>query len=192
MKYWDSKSDEIFDLEPDWCHSILSEVKDLCLIYLSEKITELQYGGLMSSIIDRMRVEIDTKLSKLNNEATNELQSIYVILSSGKTETDWSKVAHSSRRIFKIVADCLFPPQDEPYIDSHGKSHKVKDNDYMNRLLAFVDKKKGSDFLLTDFDKLREFFGKGEHSMIDRLQAEQIAVHTYLILSEILRLVQSN
>lgn len=194
---WDGKTDMSVNLEPDWCYSILSKVKDRCLMYLTNKIIELEYGGLISSIIDRMRTEIDNKLSKLSNEAIIELQSIYTILCGGKTEADWSKVAHSCRKVFKYVANNLFPPKDECYTDSEGKKHNVKEDDYMNRILAFIDMKKGDKiikaeikYLSSYLDRIRDFSGKGEHSKFDRIQAEQIAVHTYLILSDILRFVK--
>ena len=198
FEVWDPDiEDKGYSLDSGWCYRILSGVKNRCLIYLTNKITELRYGGLISSIVDKMIDDINIKISKMNVEAMSELQSIYNNLSSGKSETDWSKVAHSCRRVLKIVADSLFPSQNEQYIDSIGKRHNVKEDDYMNRLLAFVDTKRGNGiisaeikYLSSYLDNIRDFSGKGEHSKIDKVQAEQIAVHTYLILSQILKLTE--
>lgn len=188
-----------FNLEPEWGYKVLSDIIDKCLSFVLDVITKLQYSGRMNSIIQNLQNEVNEKIIKIDKEIEGEIQSISFNLQS-KTYESSSKVAHSCRRILKILADTVFPPQDEKYKSvSSGKEFLVKDNHYMNRLLAFLDKNKKDkiiekeiEYLAPIFDELIEFAGEGVHAEINKFEAEKIFIHTYLIMSEVLRVVGIN
>lgn len=199
LDIWSEKHKEVVEMDPSWCHSICQSVQDKCLKFLTDTSTKIEYSGMVTSLIDTIQKEVDDALTKINPEIISELQSIYINL-SGKTPAEWSKAAHSCRRVLKLLADQVFSPREEPYKDSEGKVHSVKEDDYMNRLLVFAEENKGNKLVRTEtkvlatyFDSLRELSGKGEHSKeLKKFEAEQIVIHTYLVVSEIVKLMRAN
>lgn len=189
------KMDRLHNVAPEWSYKILSSVQDRCLKFLIEIISKIEYSGSITSIIESMQTLVDSKLTKLNPDISVELQSITNNLSSDDP-SDLSKVAHSCRRVLKLIADEVFPASNEAYKNSSGVSFSVKDNAYMNRLLAFIDTKNKSKMvegeikiLASHFDKIRDLAGEGAHSNISKYETEKLSVHTYLIASEILQIM---
>lgn len=147
----------------------------------------------MNSLLKSIQEEVDSKITKLSNEINTEIQSISSNLNSEDTEK-LSKVALSCRRILKLLADIVYPPNKTPLLDTEGNEHSIKDDAFMNRLLAFLEENKSDKltkneikYLAPIFDELREFSGKGVHSEIYKFEAEKIFIHTYLIIAEVLR-----
>jgi hypothetical protein len=58
---------------------------------------------------------------------------------------DWNKVAHSCRKMFKLLADKVFPSREEPYKMKDDKILEVDDPHFINRLYAFLDQETSSD-----------------------------------------------
>lgn len=195
LKVIDTDFNKVHELEQEWCYNLLSSVKDRCLKFLIDTITQIQYSGTVNSLIENIQKEVDTKITKINPEINSEIQSISNNVHS-EDPVELSKAAHSCRRILKLLADEVLPAQDEPYLDNEGNSHELKDNNYMNRLLTFIDKNQSDKlikseikYLASYFDNLIELAGKGEHSKISKFETEQTAIHTYLIISEVLRVM---
>jgi len=57
---------------------------------------------------------------------------------------DWSNAVHSCRRVLEDLADALFPPSDEVRTRG-GKQIKSGKENYINRLVAFVEDRSGSE-----------------------------------------------
>lgn len=194
---WDEDFKIQFELPPEWGYTTLSRIQDRCLIFLIETITKLQYSGKMNSIIESIQKEVNDKITKINPEIDSEIQSISVNIVYDEPEK-LSKVAHSCRRILKLLADKVFPPQEEQYENKLGNKFPVRDNNYMNRLLAYLDKNKKDKILESEinylaplFNGLRESAGEGVHApKITKFEAEKIFILTYLIISEILKLIK--
>lgn len=195
LRIWHGNDFEIYsDLSPDWCHHILNSVQDKCLKFLVNKIAQLEFEGRINNLIITIQEEVNNKLVRINPEITAELQSISNNITS-KNKSDLSKVAHSCRRILKLLANEVYPASKEPYLDTRGNERKITEDAYMNRLLAFIEQNKGLklikcevDILSSYLDNIRELSGKGEHSELTKYETEQVTVHTYLIISEILKL----
>lgn len=184
-------------LGPDWGHQIINRVQDKCLKFLVSKITQLEFGGKINNLVTKIQEEVDNDLVQLNPEITAELQSIAINIVS-ENKSDLSKVAHSCRRILKLLADQVYPASEQPYIDNQGKQRKISDDAYMNRLLAFIETKGGLKLINCEIDilaayltNIRELGGKGEHSEeITKYETEQLTLHTYLVISEILKIAK--
>ena len=111
---------------------------------------------------------------------------------------DWNKVGHSSRKMLAQLADAVFPPQDNSYYLKSGKSLKVDAACYINRLIAFLDRNTSGEegnYKIAEIEYLDAYLSKMskeaqavEHTAtVDKYRASMLAVHTYLIVSEILR-----
>lgn len=179
---------------------IVSKIKDVCLFYLNDVIKELQYGGIVEYLMEEIRNEVDEKLAKLDDNIAKEASSLYLNLSS-TNPADWPKVAHSCRRMLMFVADKVFPASNDDHTLKDGTVLKIGEPHIINRLCAFVDQELNGDrrkFLMADIKyfenylrKIVEFTNMGEHNKtLEKFDANMIAIHNYLIISDILKLVK--
>ncbi|MCJ7560838.1 hypothetical protein MUO79_09540 [Candidatus Bathyarchaeota archaeon] len=177
--------------------AILEGITDRCCSFLNEVIAELQYGGIVENLMEEIRKETDVKLNKINSKAADETQSLCANLTS-TNPADWNKVGHSCRKLLKMVADSVFPPRDEKYIAKNGDKLEIGDPNYINRLIAFLDQNISCEerklvsaeiaYLESYLRQIVDRAQKAEHApLIEKYHAQILAVHTYLILSEIMK-----
>jgi hypothetical protein len=182
---------------PNKIESTLAAIVDRCLQFLGETITELQYGGIVEFLMEEIRRKTDEKLATYDPKITEETQSLYLSLTS-TNPADWSKVGHSCRKILKLLADSVFPPCDEKYNAKDGRVLEVTEPCFINRLYAFLDKNSTPDekkFLGAQIDYLESYLRQvvnyaqmAEHNpSIEKFHANLLAIHTYLVISSVLR-----
>jgi len=176
---------------------ILSAIVDRCLFFLNEIIEELQYGGIVEYLMEEIRKNTDEKLAKLDKRIVDEAHSLFINLTSNNP-ADWSKVGHSSRRMFQLLADGVFEPRNELYKMKDDRELKVGTSQFVNRLCAFLDQKvsgRERRFVISELEyfesylhQVTKYVQMGEHNnSIEKYHANMLAIHTYLIISEILK-----
>lgn len=191
------KDDESYYVTSGLFDTMLSGIIDKCLFFLNEIITELQYGGTVENLMEAIRKNTDEKLAKLDKKIVDEAQSLFLNLTS-TNPADWNKVGHSSRKMLKLLADNVFPPQNQLYNMKDKRELEVGDDKFINRLCAFLDQKiSGSErkliiaevkYFESYLHQVTKYAQRGEHKpSIEKYQADMLAIHTYLIISEILR-----
>lgn len=151
--------------------------------------------------MEEVRQETDKKLMQLDDRVFSEIESLRNNLASDNP-ADWSKVGHSCRSILTLLADRVYPASKIPYKTRDGKPHSVTEDKYLNRLWAFIDSKATSkddnnllkveiEMLGNNLDTLNERICKLEHdSKSQKITAKMIAIKTYLLISDILRLME--
>jgi hypothetical protein len=181
---------------------------------LSQKITHQQielnrykssiyyYVLQISSVyFDTIRIETDKKLAALLPDTAKQFISVYDNLKSQNSE-DWSNAVHSCRRILKAVTDKLYPViSGKECIDSiSGKQIRIGPDNYINRLMLYIENKIKSETSRDIFISNLNFWGnridaifeascKGTHGVLkSKSEAEKYVIHTYLLLSDILDL----
>lgn len=186
-------------VSPNRVESTLSAIVDRCFQFLNEIITELQYGGVVEFLMEEIRRKTDERLTTYDTKITEETQSMYLSLTS-TNPADWSKVGHSCRKILKLLADSVFKPCDEKYAARDGRAFEITESCYVNRLYAFLDKNSSPDekkFLGAQIDYLESYMRQvvnyaqmAEHNpSIEKFHVNMLAIHTYLIISSVLRYV---
>lgn len=134
-------------------------------------------------------------MAESNPKAISELNIAIESLAHSTDPERISHVAHACKRLIKAVSDQVFASRDEDYVMRDGTTRKVGDEQYLNRLEAFVDLKKSKDekFLLKKIKILRDLYGetneslnRGTHSIISNQAAEMAVIYSYLILGEII------
>lgn len=176
---------------------VLSTIVDRCLNFLNAIVSELQYGGTVEYLMEEIRKNTDERLVKLDSKLANESKSLFLNLTS-TNPADWNKVGHSSRKMLKILADNVFPPKKDKHTMKDGRKIQVGDPQFINRLCAFLDQKlEGGErkFLMSEIKyfesylrQVTDYAQMGEHKpSIEKYHADMLAIHTYLILSEILK-----
>ena len=105
---------------------------------------------------------------------------------------------HSCRRILKEVADNLYPSTDE-VIKIGKKEIKLGEEQYINRLIQYIDGKSNSktyknivgsslEDIGKKLDALNDAACKGTHADVTKFEAERYLIYTYLFLGDILSL----
>ena len=176
----------------------LSERKEFIYGYIMKKNIELEFGGNLYDVFLSNLELVRIRITRVVPDGVQKLNSIIENLQSSNEE-DWSNAAHSCRRLLKSVADVIFPPQKEN-LKANGKNIKAGEEQYINRLIAFVEKNKSSStyskvvgsqlqFLGDRLDAILNAAQKGSHHILkDKSEAEKYFAYTSLILSDILSL----
>lgn len=199
LYYRRERSFDVFESSMDitTIDNILAKIIDHCLDFLNRIIAELQYGGIVEYLMEGIRQETDQKLTTLDSRIAEETQSLFVNLTSANP-ADWSKVGHSCRKIFIFLADKVFPPREEAYKAKDGRVLEVGNSNFINRLLAFLDMKTESEekkYLSTEIEYFEAYLRQTvnyaqmvEHNKtVEKFHANMLAIHTYLIASEMLK-----
>lgn len=183
----------------------LSSRKTFIYRYVLRKHYELKFSGIVDDVFSRVRENVDANIGLLVPDAVKKFTAIYDNLSSSNSE-DWSNAVHGCRRILQDLADSVFPHQKEDRIKhTDGKEKKIKlgaDN-YINRLMSFVDDNAESDkfsqvvgshikYIGNRLDSIFSAAQKGSHTTIlEREEADRYVIYTYMIVGDILSLTKS-
>lgn len=170
--------------------------------YVLRKNSELKYSGIADDIFSRLRERVDNRIGKHVPDAVQQFVAVYDNLASGNKE-DWSNAVHSCRRILQNLADVIFPAQGDIQKDvGNGKTITIKlgTDNYINRIVAFIESKSGSGrfdaivgshlrFVGERLDSVFEAAQKGSHATVDKEEADRYVVYTYLIVGDVLSLL---
>ena len=134
--------------------------------YASRKYYELRFGRVADDVFGRIRATVDGLIGDSVPKAVRIFTAIYDNLNSENPE-DWANAVHGCRRVLQDLADELFPPQKEPSIiivDGAEKAIKLGADQYINRLIAHIDK-------LSASERFSELVGSELRYIGDRLDA---------------------
>lgn len=176
----------------------IEKVKSKLYEYVISVNYELKFGDITEDIFTRKRQTVDTALKDICPEAIQKFISVYENLKSDNDE-DWANAVHTCRRIIKEVADSLYPPSDKPIELSGGKTIKIGEDQYINRLIQYIDSKSTSEkfssivgshlkFIGERLDGINGAANKGTHAEVTLEEAERYIIYTYLVIGDILSL----
>lgn len=169
--------------------------------YASRKYNELRFGRVADDVFGRIRSSVDALIGQVVPGSVMKFTAIYDNLRSGNPE-DWANAVHGCRRVLQELADCLFPPTNEPRKKIvNGKEREVKlgNGNYINRLIAYIEDSSESDrfneivgtsldYIGSRLDALYGETNKGSHAMVTREEADRCVIYTYMIVGDILSL----
>lgn len=176
----------------------IEKVKGSIYKYILKINNQLKYGDFVEDIFNKNREIVNKKLSELCPEAIQKFVSVYENMDSSNPE-DWSNAVHSCRRIIKDVADSLYKPSEENII-SNGKSIKIGNDNYINRLILFIESKSNNktynsviksnlNSIGEKLDSINNAVCKGTHTNVEKYEAERYVIYTYLLLGDIISLL---
>lgn len=180
---------------------ILHKIKITIFNYTTNIYYQLKYSSVPRDIFENIRKNTDASLAELIPEAVKKFVSVYSNIQSTNKE-DLSNAVHSCRRILKAVADKLYPPNPNGMseIKIDGKLIKVGPENYINRLMIYIQNKSDSqrfkevvgshlNYIGDRLDSLYSASTKGSHVEISSIEeAERYIIFTYLLIGDILRL----
>lgn len=176
----------------------IEKVKSRLYQYVFDVNYELKFADITEDIFTRKRNTVDSKLKDICPEAIQKFISVYENLKSDNDE-DWANAVHTCRRIIKEVADSLYSPSDNLIELPGGKKLKIGEDQYINRLIQYIESKSTSDkfasivgshlkFIGERLDGVHEAANKGTHAEVTLEEAERYIIYTYLVLGDILSL----
>ena len=107
--------------------------------YVTETYIALELGDVAESIFEGTRLIVDKFIRTTCPKAAEQLVAMTERMKVSDLESR-SAALTACRRLLATVADSVFPAQNEPYVDSKGKTRKVGVDAYKNRLLAYLER----------------------------------------------------
>lgn len=184
---------------PNNFYFILNFVDNEIYRKTSRILSKLKFEKIESDIFEETRKSVNEELNALCPNAFEKLTEIYEDMIESKSKLDLQQVAHGCRVVLKDFADSVFPPTDKKIKGFDGIEHGLKDNNYINRIVAFVqesiDSKSNKNFMsshlayLASFlDNIDDLANTGTHTEISQEQANRCLIYTYLVLGDIINL----
>lgn len=157
----------------------------------------LELGDVAEGIFDAARSEVDAFVRANCPQAAEQLVAVSDRMREKNSEAR-SQALTTCRRLLATVADAIFPAREEPFTDAGGKTRKIGPEQYVNRLLAFVEGRISSgtsvnivraemEHLAARLTAIYEKHSKGVHADVGEDEARLVVVHTYLLLAEVAR-----
>lgn len=153
---------------------------------------------------EETRKVVDTELSKSCPKAFEKLTEAYEDLIKSESLLAFQQTAHACRVILKDFADGYYPVGDKKtFIGLDGKPHPIKDDDYINRIIACIqentDSKSDREFIMNSLIYLGNFLKSinnlasiGAHHEISKEDANRCLIYTYLVLGDIIKLLEKH
>ncbi len=165
--------------------------------YASDVNLALELGDVAENIFEAARRDVDVFVRSHCPAAVQQLLSITERMRDSDAES-LSAALTSCRRLLASVADAVFPPSDEKYVDGKSRRRKVGPDEYKNRLLAYVEQtvtSSGSRTILSTniehlaarLDAVYEKACKGVHVDVSIDEARLAVIGTYLLVAEVAR-----
>jgi len=180
-------------------NELLGSVRNAVFTYLMRCESTLRLSATGQWTFERHRERVDRHLQAVAPDVLDMLNS--AVTRSMNTDDPEARVhaLTSCRRVLAAVADVVFPPRDEPYIDASGKSREVGVGQYRNRIVAAVEAAGTSthhqalaanihDFALR-LERLDALTQKGVHDHPTVEDVDFGVVQTYLVAGEVLAVV---
>lgn len=179
----------------------LSSRRSFIYSYVLKRHHELKFSGIADDIFSRIRESVDASIGTKVPTAAQMLTAVYENLQSENSE-DWANAVHSCRRILQALADALYPSREDKIVDVNGKSKTIKlgTDNYVNRLIAFLEERSDSErfqevvgshlgFMGERLDSVFRAAQKGSHSTVSKVEADRYVIYTYLVVGDILSLL---
>jgi hypothetical protein len=175
-----------------------SRMKSHLYRYAADTLVSLEFGDVAEDIFQGARNRADEFVRTNAPKAAEQLLAAEERMKDGSAES-LSAALTSCRRVLCTIADAVFPASDQPYLDKGGKSRKVGSEQYLNRLLAYVETKTGSsstrsilesqvEHLAARLEAVYEKACKGVHDDVTEDEARLVLIQTYLFIAEVARL----
>ena len=191
-------------LQRDYVHNtkLFNALRSALHNYATDAQLALSLGDVAENIFEEARSVVDSFVRSSCPKAAEQLLAIHERLREDNPEA-LAQALTSCRRVLCTAADSVFPPQDKIYTDRSGNARKVGQEEYKNRLLAFIETRTVStttvaiqiaelEHLAARVDAVYDKVCKGIHADVSRKEAQLAIIHTYLILAEVARVASDS
>lgn len=177
--------------------SLLSALKGSIHSYATECFIAIEFSDVAQDIFEQAREDVDIFIRAKCPEAAEKLVAINERMREDDAESR-SAALTSCRRLLMSVANAIFSASEDSYVDGKGKSRKVGQEQYKNRIVAFLEQRLQSqsttailsseiEHLAARLDVVYEKACKGVHENVTIEEARLAVIQTYLMIAEIAR-----
>ena len=152
-----------------------------------------------NNAVNFLPIALTNNNSNANRKANPQIDNL-----NSENPEDWSNAVHSCRRLLQSLADKFFPPNPDgkSEIEKGSKKIKVGAENYINRLILFIESKSESeryldivgshlDYIGNRIDSIYEASSKGTHTIIQsKEEAERYIIYTYLLIGDLVILTE--
>jgi len=177
---------------------VMGRVRNDTFNYLMQCEASLRLAATGGQIFDRHRTRVDQHLRSVAPDVLDKLNSAIERAAAGDDPEAPTHALTSCRRVLEAIADHVFPPRVEPYVDANGRERPVGKSQYRNRLLAAIESAGGTTLsravgatiedMASRLDRLDELTQKGVHDEPTAADVDFGVIHTYLIAGEVLEM----
>jgi len=182
--------------------TLKERIRIRCLNYTIKIEKQLRGQEKTENFIQSSYNTVNNYFKTYSNDVYNKLLKATQLVDSLDPE-DFSLLLTEVRRAFKAVADHFYPPKDEPIQCSDGKSRKLGEENYLNRLYEFlmtnIPRTSSFELIKSEFEflsvfgkKLNNIASKGVHSDVTHEEAKQGLIGLYLFLYNLIIIIQKN
>lgn len=175
--------------------SLYSSMKAAIHNYATDTYLAVEFGDIAEEIFEGTRNLVDTFIRSHCPKAAEKIVAINERMADGSEESR-SAALTSCRRLLMDVADSVFSAKEEEWKDRKGKTRKVGNDQYKNRLLAYLSDLRESEgsyalveseleHLASRLDIIYEKTCKGVHIDVSLHEARLAVIHTYLFIGEV-------
>jgi hypothetical protein len=173
---------------------ILEAVLNRSLSYVNQTVIDLEFGDVLSDIFDESRKVVNAQLAEICPTILENLTTIYDDLSTSALPHKWKQVAFACRNILIDFADSIYQPEYLPIGELPPKREDTK-NKIRYVLLAKLSKSESNERKLLEaqidyFERIVDYVNKHLHNYSNRTDAQKCVIHTYLIISDIVRFLR--
>lgn len=179
---------------------ILQRIRQRCHRFLVETEAAVDFTEIAWDAFARVRHLVDARLGAFAPHALNQFRAAYERAAAGDPEAR-SHALNSCRRILVSLADTLYPATGREVVGADGKSRKMTEDRYVNRLIQYAADhlKPTSARRLTQasveelgarLDAINDLAAKGVHADVSSAEVDQCIVQTYMLTGDLLRLAE--
>lgn len=177
--------------------AIFSRIKGRLYEFVLSTSHALNFSEITIEIFSKIKNVVETKLNKLAPQTLTELVTAHNYVNSTK-HSDWSNVASGCRRILIQIADVVYPANNKEVTRGDGVIINLNKENYRYRIReslrgkeqSLVIARDTSEYLFQLLDSVDRLSAKGDKHIINQETAEKIIIYTYLLLFDILNLVE--
>jgi hypothetical protein len=207
IETWQDRIRREFASDPTWLPAelryaaVIERVRHSCFASLCSWERQLSYANVNERIFERFRSGVDSALAAAAPEVLDQFGAVYRRLRDAARDRaapvgeELAQATATCRRILKAVIDHLLPGVRGAATE---QGHKLDDQAYRNRVYEWIKRNVASESteeairsavggLYERFEAMDRIASKGVHASVGLAEAELCAIHTYLLVGELLR-----
>ncbi|MCJ7649793.1 MAG: hypothetical protein MUP85_14350 [Candidatus Lokiarchaeota archaeon] len=162
---------------------------------------KLKFEMIEFDIFEETRKAVNEKLFEICPEALNKLTETYEDLISSESLLDLQQISFACRTVLNDFADAVYPSTKEKVEGYDNKTHPLKGNNYVNRIIQFTYENIDSDFnselikshleyLFNYLKNIYELTNVGTHTEREKEHSKRCVIYTYLVIGDIINLTK--
>lgn len=183
------------------CRTVLDRIRTRCHLYAIRVEQQLTSAKRTSEFVGNQQKRVQDFYASRDQKIYERLRKADALVESPDPE-DHALLLTTIRRTVRAVADHHYPPREGEVICGDGKSRKMGEEQYLNRLQEFCSTElaRGSaaKLLVSELEHLGAFLrrlhdvaSKGVHSEVSPSEARQGLLGVYMFLSNIVTRIEA-